>query len=80
MIGPDQNLNDFPPWAWPRIRVELERLRVQEVINEQDTQRYLKGGWKFITETKSGRIIVEKFFSPDEVIEAGIKALREQNK
>lgn len=76
MIGPDQDINDFPPWVWPRIRVALERIRQQEIINEREAERFLKDGWRFVSELKSGRIIVERFFSPDEVAEAGIKALR----
>lgn len=76
MIGPDQDLWEFPPQAWPRIRYYTEILRQQEIINEAEVGRFLKEGWKFVTETKSGKIIVEKFLSFDEVIEAGIKAVR----
>jgi hypothetical protein len=78
MIGPDQDLNDFPPWVWPRIRVAIEGIRQQDIISEQEVQRYLRDGWKFVSELKSGRIIVERFISPDEVTEAGLKALRER--
>lgn len=76
MIGPDQDLWEFPPQAWPRIRYYIEILRQQEIVNEAELSRFLKEGWKFVTETKSGKIIVEKFLSFDEVIAAGVNAVR----
>jgi hypothetical protein len=76
MIGPDQDLYEFPPQAWPRIRYYIELLRQQEIVTEQEIGRFLKEGWKFVSETKSGKIIVEKFLSPDDVVEAGVKAVR----
>jgi hypothetical protein len=80
MIGPDQDMHDIPWWLWPVVRGALERIRQQDVIKEQEVERYLQDGWKFVSELKSGRIIVEKFFTLDEVYEAGLKVLRPRGK
>jgi hypothetical protein len=38
MIGPDQDLSDFPRWIWPYIRVE--QLAKSRALGPQENQRF----------------------------------------
>jgi len=56
LVGPDGDLEDFPPWIWPKIRTRLD----QKVVAVAEVETQLKAGWKYTATLQNGMVIVEK--------------------
>jgi hypothetical protein len=58
----------------PRINVAV----TQKVIKEAEVSRYLGQDWSFVTQLKSGDVIIEKALSNEKIAELGIEQLKKQ--
>lgn len=50
----------------------------QKVVKEADIGKYLGQDWTFVTQLKSGDVIVEKALSAEKIADLGIEQLKRQ--
>lgn len=75
-IGPDDDINDFPPWIWPYIRVGFDKSQV--IVNEAEISNLLTQGYTFKTQLASGKVILEKAVSIENTLDTVIEQIKKQ--
>jgi len=58
----------------PRINVAI----TQKVVKEAEVGKYLAQEWTFVTQLKSGDVIIEKGISADKIADATIEQAKKQ--
>jgi hypothetical protein len=69
----------IPYYIWnkyigPRINFAV----TQKVVKEAEVGRYLGQEWTFVTQLKSGDVIIEKAINAEKIAELGVEQLKKQ--
>lgn len=81
LTADEDNLSDFDSlpfgvkirmlYFWYKIKI------MQKIVAEDELERKMSEGWNFKSQLQSGRIVVEKNFTIDELVKIGEQSLRQ---
>lgn len=66
-------------WIWEHhIGPIINPATVQRTVDAENLNKYLQNDWVFVTQLKSGAVLVEKALSAEKIVTAGLQQVKQQ--